>query len=205
MPFSPLTQVLITGEHSKLPADYQPLFDEQQPLPANVQFFEERKTVGNLLWTLLGIGLLVIGLLGTCFGVFALFEPVTSPATTTVATTSSITPFVIGLVFLLGGGLLLGSLRQRQRIRQAQQAGKVTRLGIYLTPDVLISHNEFDYTLIPRSEFRSLQGNTVHYVWHEQAKSFGLPSKLVSATPQTMLTAISQWATAAPVISAAKE
>ncbi|MCX6047730.1 MAG: hypothetical protein NT075_21740, partial [Chloroflexi bacterium] len=173
----------------------QALFDEQQPLPPDVQFFEERKTVGNLLWALLmGLGLLVIGLLGTCIGVFALIEPITSPGTTTVATSTSITPLVIGLLFLLGGGLLLGSLRQRQRIRRDQQAGKATRLGIYLTPDVLISHSDFDYTLIPRSEFRGLQGNTVHYVWNDQAKSYSLPSTWVNVTPQTMLAAITAWA-----------
>lgn len=206
MPLSPLSQVLITGERSKLPADYQLLFDEQQTLPVDVQFFEERKTAGDLLWTLLlGIGLLVIGLLGTCAGVYALFEPFTSPATTTVATSVSITPLVVGLLFLLGGGLLLGSLRQRQHTRQAQQAGKATRLGIYLTQDLLISHNDFDYTLIPRSEFRGLQGNTVHYTWNNQAKSFSLPKRLVNATPQTMITAISQWAAAPPAILTAKE
>jgi len=150
----PLAQVLITGERAKLPAEYQPLFDEQQPLPPDVQFFEERKTAGSLLWRLLvGIGLLVIGILGACLGVFVLFYPDTA-GTTTVTSTVSITPLLISLVFILGGGLLLGSLRQTQRLRREQQAGKATRQGIYLTPDVLISHDEFAYTLIPRSEFR---------------------------------------------------
>lgn len=195
MAFSPLTQVLITGERSKLPADYQVLFDEQQPLPPDVQFFEERKTVGALFWRLLlGIGLLVLGLLGACFGLVVIFYPTTATYSATATTTVSLTPFIIGLVFLLGGGLMLGSLRQTQRLRREQQAGKATRHGIYLTPDVLISHNEFDYTLIPRSEFRGLEGSTVHYVWHEKAKSFHLPREVVNTPSQAMLAAIQQWA-----------
>lgn len=199
MPLPPLAQVLITGERAKLPAEYQPLFDEQQPLPPDVQFFEERKTAGSLLWRLLlGIGLLVIGILGACLGVFVLFYPDTA-GTTTVTSTVSITPLLIGLVFILGGGLLLGSLRQTQRLRREQQAGKATRQGIYLTPDVLISHDEFAYTLIPRSEFRGLQGTTVHYIWNDKAKSFRLPGEVVNTAPQAMLSAIAQWAADAPL------
>ena len=38
-----LNQVLITGERAKVRAEYQPIFDEQQPLLPDVQFFEERK------------------------------------------------------------------------------------------------------------------------------------------------------------------
>jgi len=195
----PLSQVLITGERTKLPTDYQPLFDEQQPLPPEIQFFEERKTAGSLLWRLLlGIGLLIIGLLGACVGLSVLFYPDTA-GSTTVTSTVSITPLLISLVFILGGGLLLGSLRQTQRLRREQQAGKATRQGIYLTPDVLVSHDEFAYTLIPRSEFRGLQGNTVHYVWNDKAKSFRLPAELVNVAPQAMLAAIAQWAADAPL------
>lgn len=196
MSFSILTQVLITGERSKLPVDYQALFDEQQPLPPGVQFFEERKTVVTIVWRLLlGVGLLGIGVLGSCFGLFVLITPAASTLGD-VTLTVSITPLIIGLVFVLGGVLLLRSLRQSQRLRTAQQSGQATRHGIYLTPNVLISHNEFDYTLIPRSEFRGLQGTTVHYVWSEKEKAFTLPGELVNATPQAMLDAIQQWANA---------
>lgn len=196
MSFSPIAQVLITSERSKLPADYQSLFDEQQPLPPGVQFFEERKTVRTIFWRLLlGVGLLGIGILGSCFGLFVLIVPFTSTLGS-ITLTVSITPLIIGLVFVLGGALLLRSLRQSQRLRAAQQNGHATRHGIYLTPNVLISHNEFDYTLIPRSEFRGLQSTTVHYVWNEKEKAFTLPNELVNATPQAMLDAIQRWANA---------
>ncbi|MFN8445608.1 MAG: hypothetical protein U0175_32755 [Caldilineaceae bacterium] len=196
MSFAPVTQVLITGERSKLPVDYQALFDEQKPLPSGVQFFEERKTVRSIFWRLLlGIGLLGIGVLGSCFGLFVLVAPSTSTVGG-VTLTVSIMPFIIGLVFVLSGVLLLRSLRQSQRLRTAQQSGQATRHGIYLTPNVLISHNEFDYTLIPRSEFRGVQSTTVHYVWNEKEKAFTLPGELVNATPQAMLDAIQQWANA---------
>lgn len=169
-------ETLITGEVAKLPPEVRPYFDPQQPLPASVQFFEERKTASDLARTIaLGIGLIAVGLALLLLGILLIVLS------------------VIGIIFLVAGGWILYTARTRRDSMKAQQAGEHTRYGIFLFGDTFAQNNEFGYTLIPRSKFLGIVNGQVDYMVHGEEKFFDLPKEIVGADIKTMLAAIEAW------------
>src|SRR4051812_38493592 len=106
VPGKPGDVVLSTAEESKLPPELRTLIDPAQPVPAGVRFFEERQTVMESLKSLfIGIGLGVVGI-GLVFpGVLASFYLA-----------------IVGLVFVLGGYLMINSFFSRMKALREQQA-----------------------------------------------------------------------------------
>src|SRR5689334_6157665 len=97
--------ILITGEITKVPEAYRAWFDPATPLPAEVRFFAEQKTRGDVLYRVaLGIGLILVGVLLILFGLVLIIVP------------------VIGIVFIFGGVLLLRSAGTDKQTSDAQRA-----------------------------------------------------------------------------------
>ena len=190
--------VLITSEPEKIPADVRLLQDGGRPLPANVQFFEEKFTLTGLVKSLvLGFALLVVGVLVIAFFFYVVFSP--RPVTVSSGPTSF--DFAIGgvgLAFLVGGYLLLSSVRSEYRLMREQGRGTDTRYGIFLVGDLLIRHGTVDTTIIPRPFFKGLAGNAVRYELKGEAKSFNLPDAFVGKEPRLVMQAIESWAASSP-------
>lgn len=167
---------LITGEIEKLPPETRPYFDLNQPLPASVKFFEERKTAASIArMVVIGIGLIVVGLVLVLLGVVFIVFP------------------LVGLVFIFAGGWILYSTRTTAKSKDAQDAGQHTRYGIFLSGNTLAQYNEFGYTLIPRQEFLRVENGQVKYLVNDEEKSFDLPREIAGGDAQTMVAAIDAW------------
>jgi hypothetical protein len=171
--------VLVTGELTKLPPDLQPLMEPSTALPAEVRFFEERKTYQDAIRTLcIGVALIALGIALVFPGVLIAFYAA-----------------IVGLVFILGGVLLLGSLRTKLRSMTSQREGQHTRYGVFVTPEAVLVRTELDYALIPREAYHDLQGNTLYYRQADQTKSLNLPISLIApATPASLQHAVREWA-----------
>jgi hypothetical protein len=186
--------VLIASEPDKIPPDVGQLQDGDKPLPASVQFFEEEFTLRGIVKSLvLGLALAVVGILVILFFFYVLF----GPRPTTVYSGPTSFDFAIGgvgLAFLIGGYLLLASVRSEYRLMREQHRGRDTRYGIFLVKDMLISHNSSDTTIIPRPFFKGLAGGAVRYELKGEAKSFNLPGAFVGRDPRLVEQAIVEWA-----------
>lgn len=170
--------VLTTGELSKLPPAVQALVDPAQALPAGVRFFEERQTVVESLKTLfLGVGLGVVGIALVFPGVLI-----------------SLYVAIVGVVFVLGGAVMVNSFLNCIKALRAQQAGRQTRYGVFLTGDDLLIRDELSYTVIPRSSYHDLQGSTLYYRVEHETKSLTLPQTLVRADGAGLLASVRAWA-----------
>lgn len=204
--------VLITSDADKLPSEVRLLLDSSASLPPGTQFFEEKFTIrgaGKAL--VLGLLLVLLGGLALPLG-FALL--IDSGGRTGVQADFAV--LGVGVVLLFGAYFMLASLRGRMRLRALQRRGLVTRHGIFLDADRLISHSLFDTTIIPRSDFTGLTDGSVHYVFNGVndvndvndvigtksggagngvEKTFALPVELVGRERATLEDAIRAWAT----------
>jgi hypothetical protein len=186
--------VLITSDPEKIPPDIRQLEDSSQPLPADVQFFEEKFTLAGLVKSLiLGIVLMAVGILVIAFFFYVVF----SPRLTTVYSGPTSFDFAIGgvgLAFLIGGYLLFVSVRSEYRLMREQARGADTRYGIFLVKDLFVRHSSVDTTIIPRPFFKGLAGNAVRYEFKGEVKSFNLLAAFVGSDPLFVAEAIEKWA-----------
>jgi hypothetical protein len=191
---SPADEVLSTSLLGKAPDDVRVLMDESVPLPAGVRFFEERQSSGSVMKTwILGGGLMVAGILIALFGIYVLAHDDTIHGNNSM----DYKIVFVGGTFLFAGVVVIKSIPQKLTLARAQKHGRVTRHGIFLTPERLISRNDFDVTIIPRSKFRGVEGVAVRYELRGETKSFNLPSSLVGRTTEELAQAIREWAAAA--------
>lgn len=180
-----LDATLITDDPRQLPPDYGPLVDAQQPLPAGVRFFEERKT-----WRGLGkrLGLSAV------FSVLGLLLIATDIIV--AQTIGEIDLFVltlIGLACWFAAFLLIRSLWPNIKIMRRQQAGAATRYGVFITDAALLIHTDLDLTLIPRLNALQRDGGQLHYTWQDKAKALSLPVQVVGADAETLRQAVQAW------------
>jgi len=184
-------EVLITDEPQKMPEEVRALLDEHTPIPAQVTLFEERRTAGAVMksW-LLGIGLIVGGVVIALFGLMMVKWDIQRPQTGSSVTW---TPFVVGCVCVFAGVMVIRSIPKQLTLARAQQSGRITRYGIFLTPTQLIHRNEHQTTLIPRPAFRGLNGAAAKYEYKGETKSFNLPSEIVGRSQGDLLEAIRHW------------
>src|SRR4051794_7839406 len=100
-----------TSDLEKVPAAYRPLFDPAASLAGGVRFFERRQTYGQSLKALMiGVALAIVGAAlvfpGVLIDIYVAF---------------------VGLVFVLGGVLMIGSFRSQMRALKTQREGGETR------------------------------------------------------------------------------
>ena len=170
------SRTLVTGEPTKLPPACQRLLDEDQPLPADVRFFEARLTVGGLTRrVLLGGALLLSGIVLVALGVLLVFLP------------------LLGLVLALVGWILLNGARKRTALVRRQLDGEHLRYGVFLLPEAMLIRTEIDYTLIPRDKLELLRDLTLFYDHLGESKSLMLPGSLVGAEASELTGAIEAW------------
>ena len=184
--------VIITSDRAKLPPDVQTLVDEGSPLPSGWQFYETKMTMGSILFYLiLGGALVLLGLGALLFSLETLIW--TSKHATVYNSGLHWKPLFFGIGVIFGGGWMLYTVPGKFRLLQSQGAGKATRFGIYLAPGRLVSHSDFDTTVLPKSEFRGLDGKSVKYVLNGQDKSFNLPAEIVGRPVTDLHQAVQNW------------
>lgn len=189
----PADEVLSTSLPEKIPDEVKALMDERTPLPVQVRFFEEKQSAGSVLKTwLIGGGLVLAGIVIGLFGIYVLAND------NSIHGNNSLDWKIVfvGGTFIFAGVLMLKSIPRKLTLARAQQSGRVTRCGIFLTPGQLISRNDFDVTVIPRSKFRGVEGVAVRYEFKGETKSFNLPSPLIGRTTDELVQAIREWAAA---------
>jgi hypothetical protein len=184
-------EVLITDEPQKMPEDVRALLDEHIPIPSNVTLFEERRSTGGVAKTwLLGGGLVLAGIVIGLFGMLIIHWDSQTPNRTGSVTWK---PFVIGCVFIFAGVMVIRTIPRQLTLARAQQSGRITRYGIFLTPTQLVHRNEFQTVIIPRTAFRGVEGKAAKYEYKGETKSFNLPSEIVGKTVDDLLRAIRAW------------
>lgn len=186
-------EVLLVSDPTKLPPEVASLLDPATPLPIGTTFFEKRYDLAEMMRRLIvAIGLgLASGVL-IPFGVAFLFS--TGSGVGSGSSSLDFMPLGFGLVCVLSSWMLLTSLRPCWNLRRLQLLGQPTRRGTFVTPAALIHASESDTIVIPLSRFRGLSGTSVKYHDKDVEKSYRLPAALLTATPQQLEQAITQWA-----------
>ena len=105
----------------------------------------------------------------------------------------NIKEFLAGAAFAYAGWLMFSSVSTGRTLERRQAAGERTSHGIFLTAEALVSHSQFDTTVIPREKFRGLNGRNVNYLLKDVPKTFGLPTDWVGASPGQVEQAITHW------------
>ena len=189
---SNLTDVIITGDASKLPADYAALVDPSQPLPTGITAFEKRIVSTDLVKTIgFTIGFAMLGVIMVILGISFIRGSIGDRHG---PTHHEYWPLLFGLACLLASWMMATSLRKRSQLMKDQQAGKPTRLGIFLTSEAIFEVNEFGYCIIPRARFRGLKNGAIQYEHAGQTKSTRLPQNLVNGVVASMTAEINRWA-----------
>lgn len=191
-----------TSDPEKLPESVRGLLKETRPLPPGVSFFEQRYTAATFLKRI-GIGLVLwlIAVVLILFSMEFLYE-YGRHIDPKYREYFNIKEFVAGAVFAYAGWLMVSSVRAGWALKRRQEAGERTRHGIFLTPEALVCQSQFDTTMIPRANFRGLNGNNVDYLVKDVPKSFGMPSEWVGLSPAQVQQAIVQWRETIPPLSA---
>ncbi|MDB5325287.1 MAG: hypothetical protein JWM57_856 [Phycisphaerales bacterium] len=188
----PIDDVLITIDHDKLPPAVAALVDPLGQIPPGVQFFEKRITPRDMvvagLWA---AGLGFLGLICIVFGAIEIIHP-TGPVT--VSSGANWWPLAFGFTCGIAAWVMGASIPTQFRARAAQLAGQQTRIGIFVTDNLLIEGTESAFTLIPRPAFVSIEGRTLRYTLKGQPKSLRLPGEIVGNTPEAAAHAVMQWA-----------
>ncbi len=187
--------VISTSDPAKLPPEVLRLQDSGQPIPPDVQYFEEKFTYLDMakqfLW---GVVFIPIGaLLMFLAVVFIIWQD------THTNNYSSMLSFyfgmaAVGLVFFFGGCWLLKALGLKFRLLRQQHDGVVTRYGVFLFGDLLVYRSWSDTTIIPKPFFKGLKDRSVQYGKEGETKSFSLPSRLIGKNVQSLDAAIASWA-----------
>lgn len=184
-------EVLITGEHSKLPPEVAGMLDPNLPLPIGVIFFEKRFEIDELIKRIfIAIGCALASVIVIPFGVASLF----SNPTVGRSSDTDYLPLIFGVVLLLAAWMLLASVRTSWKLRKLQLSGMPTRRRIFLTPTSLVPAEASDTTIIPPSQFRGADGGKVKYQHNGTEKSAALPSHLMNGTADELQQAIHVWA-----------
>ena len=190
----PTDDVLITIDHAKLPPAVAAWVDPNGQLPPDVQFFEKRITPRDMVVSgLWAAGLGFLGLISLLFGVVEIFHPA-GPVTVSSGSTTTWWPVFFGLTCGIAAWVMGSNIPTQFRARAAQLAGKPTRIGLLVTPTLLIECTESAFTLIPRPAFVSIDGRTLRYTLKGQPKSLRLPGEILNNTPEAAAHAVMQWA-----------
>ncbi len=187
---------VITSVPEKLPENVRGLLEEARPLPPGIAFFEQRYTMSALLGRVLIAAALSVVALALIFSSFEfLYLRHVDPRYREFI---NFKEFAAGAVCGFGAWLMFSSVGAGRALGRRQAAGERTRHGIFLTPEALVSHSQFDTTVIPRENFRGLNGGSVSYLLKDVPKSFTLPAEWVGASPAEVAQAITVWGQAAP-------
>lgn len=193
----PETEVLITGDAARLPVAYAEYINPYKPLPAEVVFFEKSVTFEGMVKAfLVSSGLGFLGAISVIMAISILFDRSTPGR----PQTSNFGLLSFGATCLFAAWMMMQTLKVRWTVMRKQQRGEPTRVGIFLTPNTLFEATEWDYIIIPRSEFLGLGGagkRTVQYRFKGQDKQIRLPHSLVRNNPAELLSAIERWSRAA--------
>lgn len=194
-------EVLIVSKTDDLPSQIRDLVDPTQQLPPGAQFFEAKIVPGSLALQFVG------GLLATIAGAAILLLSVLLMVDERNVIRFGLGDslyhylsymFALGLVGLLGGPMLLLTIRSRYRQMKQQREGRSqNRYGIFLLDNLLISNTWLDTTIIPRLFFKGLDGRAVKYELVGETKTFNLPGETVCNDQDAMGLAIRSWAGAA--------
>lgn len=188
----PTDDVLITVDRAKLPPSVAALVDPLGQLPGDVQFFEKRITPRDMVVSgLWAAGLGFLGLISLLFGVTDIIHPV---GPVTVSSGPSWWPVFFGLTCGIAAWIAGSNIPTQFRARAAQLAGQPTRIGLLITPTLLIEATESAYTLIPRLAFVAIDGHTIRYTLKGKTKSIRLPGEILNNTPEAAAHAVMQWA-----------
>lgn len=185
--------VLITSIPEKIPPEIRQLQDGSRPLPADVAFFEEKFTLSGMLKSaMLGLILTIVGLVLMFVFIYLLFF---IPRNTVYSSSGDYEFWIggVGFVFLIGGWLMLKSLGGSYRLMRQQHQGIDTRYGIFLTGDLLVSHNWLETTIIPRPFFKGVVDGAIRYEVGGSVKSFDLPGAIVGKDTQLLEAAVRAW------------
>jgi hypothetical protein len=184
--------VIITSDPAKLPPEILALQDENQPLPQDAQFFEQRFTFSELLKTAaIGAVLAFLGLITFIFFIYSVID-LFGPTTVAYSNYQSQTIFgslAVSGVFFFASYLMLGSIKPAFGLAWS---GRHSRYGITLLGDRFVSHSLFDTTVIPREKFISLVAGKVNYRLGEKDSWFMLPDIAGGRRPQ-LEAAIQSW------------
>ena len=188
----PADQVFSTTTLEELPENVRSLMGEHFPIPSDVKFFEEQRTMGSVVnaW-LLGGGLTVVGAILALVGIYFFAHP----GNTVYDHTSSYAfkTLAVGGVFIFAGVWIIRTIPNKLSMIRAQQSGRVTGYGIFLRPGQMITRNDFGVTIIPRAAFKSLEGKSVQYENKGETKSFNVPSGVVGKSVEDLCQAIREW------------
>ncbi len=187
---------IVTSVPEKLPESVRGLLEETRPLPPGVAFFEQHYTASTLLRRVLiaaVLGLVAVALIFSSFE-FLYLRHVDPKYQEFI----NFKEFAAGAVFAFGAWLMLSSVGEGRALIRRQAAGERTRHGIFLTPEALVCRSQFDTTVIPRENFRGLNGGSVNYLLKDAPNSFTLPTEWVGALPAEVSQAITVWQQAAP-------
>jgi hypothetical protein len=187
-------EVLSTSDPDKLPPEVRELEDPAKPLPAGVQFFEERFSyLGLLKQFLLGVGVAVAGIVLMLACVLAFISDLhATPPYSSTSFEWKVGLGVGGAIFVYLGYWLVTSTWPNYRLLRQQRRGLHPRYGIFLTGDLLVRHSWFDTTIIPRPLFKGITGGAVHYEEKGETKSFTLP-EIVDNGNAALAAAIETW------------
>lgn len=195
---------IITSDAEKQPESVRGLLEESRPLPPGVGFFEQRYTSAIFVKrVVIGLVLLLIGAVLILFSMEFLYE-YGRHIDPKYREYFNIKEFLAGAAFVFASWLMVSSLPAGWALKRRQEAGERTRHGIFLTPEALVSRSQFDTTVIPRENFRGLNGGNVNYVLKEagEPKSFTLPTDWVGGSPAQVEQAIAFWSQVVPPVPA---
>jgi hypothetical protein len=188
----PTDQVFSATTLEDLPENVRSLMDEHIPIPSDVKFFEEQRTMGSVVnaW-LLGGGITVAGAIIALVAIYLFAHP----GNTVYDHTSSwgFKTLAVGGVFIFAGVWIIRTIPNKLSMIRAQQSGRVTRYGIFLRPGQMITRNDFGVTIIPRAAFKGLKEKSVQYENKGETKSFNLPTGVVGKSVEELCQAIREW------------
>jgi hypothetical protein len=188
----PADQVFSTTTLEELPEKVRSLTDEHVPIPPDVKFFEEQRTMGAVInaW-LLGGGLTLAGAVLALVGIYFLAHPGNTVYDHTASYGFKI--LAVGGVFIFAGVWIIRTIPKKISMIRAQQSGRVTRYGLFLMPGQMVTRNDFGVTVIPRAAFKGLKEKAVQYENKGEMKSFNLPSGVVGKSVEDFCAAIREW------------
>jgi hypothetical protein len=186
------SDVLITSEVSRLPAEYAALLDASLHLPEEVAFFEKRVEIAQMLWAICIAAVAVpVGIVSIVIGVVDI-----RASSHTSYSSVSFWPFGFAITCVVVCWMVTASVRTRIDLMRRQKAGQPTRIGIFLTIDSVFEVSEFAYTIIPRNQFRGMDAGKLKYFHNNVEKSFTLPAALIESDLATLQSEIARWASA---------
>ena len=191
-----LPDILITAVAEKMPAPVRELLAENQPVPPDVAFYEQRLTASALTKRIaIAAVLFLIAVLLLISSLEFLYLRHVDPKYQRYV---NIKELAAAVAFGYGGWLMLSSVNTGRALARRQAAGERTRLGVFLLSDTFVCHSQFDTTMVPRGNFQGLSGGKVNYSLNNAPKSFNLPDEWVGVSAVEVHQAIGAWGQTAP-------